>query len=332
MYIQDFDSIDKDHNGGISYQELQFWIQEKAKTEGGSWNIVVSHPAILKIAHLQSSKVRKGLLVSQRIVSVLDFRQLLLHLFAISILWVHFKNADEWAESDDVGNFTLSLQEFTLAVKSFTASHSGEEVSESQIEQDFRLLDVNNSNSLGFFEVCDYCCKFINEALVEDERKATETNETEDKKVTETSKGTLTGTKGLEADLFSPSSSKENNRFNSVETRTSRAFEAIGEEIEKNQIIADFTEVKVSTENTIKDIFINMSQPSESDLFLQHSPRPPNKDLFHDEIGFSKKTNEQLNMIGMVSTKEPNLGPGIELEEEDAEEGGFLDLTPPQAL
>ena len=36
--------------------------------------------------------------ISDQLFNVMEFRSFLLHLFAISILYTHFKNADSWVE------------------------------------------------------------------------------------------------------------------------------------------------------------------------------------------------------------------------------------------
>ena len=139
---------------GISYSELEKWIKVKAAKDN-SWSCFLPHPDIIAIAHSQASKTvrKKDSDDTQRIVNLFDFRDLLIHLFVISILWVHFKNADDWVESYDHGNLTLSLEEFQLACKSFSAANANEQLSEAQFAEDFKLLDSNGSNSLDFFEV-----------------------------------------------------------------------------------------------------------------------------------------------------------------------------------
>ena len=148
--------MDKDGSGGISYIELEKWIKSKSSTEGGSWSFMISNPMIIKIAHAQAvkhSQRDEAHFVNQKVVGLGDFRNLLIHLFAISILWVHFKNADDWVEGFDFGNLALSLEEFKLACRTISASHANESLTDEQIEQDFIRLDLNKNNSLAFLEV-----------------------------------------------------------------------------------------------------------------------------------------------------------------------------------
>lgn len=81
------------------------------------------------------------------------FKQFLIHLFVLSILWVHFKSADEWNEGNDTGNERLNYDEFKLASRTFCSAQANEELSEDKIRSDFALLDVDKSGSVEFIEV-----------------------------------------------------------------------------------------------------------------------------------------------------------------------------------
>lgn len=88
-----------------------------------------------------------------KVVDVDEFRAFLVHLFVLSILWVHFKCADEWVEGQDVGNETLNLEEFRLACRTFNTAQSQETLSNEQIEADFNMLDTNKNGNVDFVEV-----------------------------------------------------------------------------------------------------------------------------------------------------------------------------------
>jgi len=92
--------------------------------------------------------------VKDKVVDPHHFRDLLTHLFVLSILWVHFQNADNWRQGDDVGNNKLNFEEFRLASKTFTAAQAHENQTEQQMIDDFRLLDVDDDGYVDFFEVC----------------------------------------------------------------------------------------------------------------------------------------------------------------------------------
>jgi hypothetical protein len=142
---------------GISFRELAAWIKDKAQKEGGNgpWSHMLSTPDVLSMAHALSGRNHKMIAVthSNRIVNLNDFRSLLINLYAMSILFVHFKHADQWLEGNDFGNMTLSFDEFKMACRSISAAHAHETISDEQLRDDFDMLDTNQSNSLAFLEV-----------------------------------------------------------------------------------------------------------------------------------------------------------------------------------
>lgn len=106
------------------------------------------------MAHYHSSKyVVDKFLVKKKIVDIIEFRTLLVQLFVISILWIHFKKADSCSMCGDPFNDMLSFMEFKLAAKTFCAVYGHEELSEQQMRDDFQLLDVNKDGSISFAEV-----------------------------------------------------------------------------------------------------------------------------------------------------------------------------------
>lgn len=143
------------YSAGISYSELLRWVKDKADHEGGSWKVFLANPEVIQFAHVQASSLfrRHETVIKKKVVGIDDFRTFLVQFFAISTLWVHFKNADDFSLSHDMGNMKLSFEEFKLAVKTLTASHANESISEEQLLNDFRDLDKDNSNSLAFVEV-----------------------------------------------------------------------------------------------------------------------------------------------------------------------------------
>lgn len=156
VYYHDFETIDKDADGCITYRELQHWIKNKATNAGenSGWALLLTHPDILKIAHQQAGRYDSNILSSSnRVVNAMQFRFLLIHLFAISTIWVHFKNADDWLDGGDFGNLKLNMAEFKLACKTLCAAHANEELEEAKIEEAFHLLDKNHDNQLAFMEV-----------------------------------------------------------------------------------------------------------------------------------------------------------------------------------
>ena len=126
------------------------------------------HPEIIEIAHTKSSRTRSLKLAAypKKVMDIADFRHFLLHLFAISVIIVHFKKADEWGSGHniDMSQNILSLEEFRLAVRSFCHAHAQEHLSDEDIDNDFKILDVNGNGALNILQVSIYyvnSCAFI---------------------------------------------------------------------------------------------------------------------------------------------------------------------------
>ena len=49
--MNDFQAIDKDEDGGISFVEIKKWIESKAEVIGGNWKLISSNQTVLQIAH-----------------------------------------------------------------------------------------------------------------------------------------------------------------------------------------------------------------------------------------------------------------------------------------
>ena len=160
MYRKDFEVIDKDGDGGIGYSELLQWIKSKVASEGGSWKLFLANPTVIQYAHVQSSQLysKHDTVLKMKVIGIDDFRTFLVHFFAISVLWIHFKNADDFQFTDDFGNLKLNFEEFRIAVKTLTATHKQEECSDEQLRKDFAEIDFDQSGNLGFAEVgCCFC-------------------------------------------------------------------------------------------------------------------------------------------------------------------------------
>ena len=84
-------------------------------------------------------------------------------MFAIAILWSHFDNADQWKDGEDPGSKELSFDAFRLAVRTLTLANAKEELTDEGLQADFDIIDTNSSGTIGFHEVCNFCCKFIDD-------------------------------------------------------------------------------------------------------------------------------------------------------------------------
>lgn len=135
----------------ITYEMLQSWIHHKAK-DGSFWQSIVSSESVLRIAFSIASKPNPDN-AEQSIIGITSFRAYLVHLFVLSILWVHFKHADEWTEGQDLGTERLSLQKFKMACRTFSSAQAHEHVTDESLQADFEMLDADNSGTIEFAEV-----------------------------------------------------------------------------------------------------------------------------------------------------------------------------------
>ena len=127
---------------------------------------------VLEVAHkLTSRSAGTGVVVAQTgesdvLVGSTEFRDFLVHLFVLSILWVHFKQAETWSVDGDLGDNKLNFEQFRMACRTFTTAQAHETFTEQSLLDDFKMLDVDNSGSIEFSEVSNkstwnprfFCC------------------------------------------------------------------------------------------------------------------------------------------------------------------------------
>jgi len=209
-YAEDFNAIDKDHDGGITFGELQKWILAKAAAnpEGG-WALFKDHPQVMQIAHKSAGMGIDSRSSSHagKVVDVAEFRLLLMHLFAVSILLAHFEHAD------DMGSKQLGFEEFTMAVKTFCETHAHEQLTVDQLQEDFDLLDTNKSNTIGFVEVCSFCCKFIDPSFLNEDPSAAPKLDQKTSKILGIDKGSVMVNDRADFTTDDPSPEKSSDAF-----------------------------------------------------------------------------------------------------------------------
>ncbi len=130
---------------------VQSWIHHKAK-DGTFWNQLVSSDSIMRIAFDVAVKKEPDD-TAPAMLTLASFREFLVHLFVLSILWVHFKHAEEWTEGSDVTTERLSFMKFKMACRTFTSANAHEHVSDEKLKEDFEFLDINKNGSIEFSEV-----------------------------------------------------------------------------------------------------------------------------------------------------------------------------------
>lgn len=157
--MDDFKAMDRHNENALSFADVRDWMVDKSKNDP-SWGIFLTSGPVLAVAHRNACKHHHSASNASvsKMVDVTDFRALLVHLFAISILWSHFQNADEWEQSGgEIGNRQLNFEAFKLACRTLTSSNAKEELTDHQIKLDFEMLDGNQSRTVGFFEVPTNC-------------------------------------------------------------------------------------------------------------------------------------------------------------------------------
>eukprot|EP01006_Ploeotia_vitrea_P038498 TRINITY_DN66241_c6_g1_i1.p2 TRINITY_DN66241_c6_g1~~TRINITY_DN66241_c6_g1_i1.p2 ORF type:complete len:274 (-),score=6.75 TRINITY_DN66241_c6_g1_i1:1015-1836(-) len=165
-YLADFEALDIDHNGGLSFVEFQKWISSNAEKEPDScWSIFLTSGIVLSVAHKAAAEHIDSTsnAEAKHVVDVSEFRALLIHLYATSIIWRHFiavLNLNT-QENEDLSHKTLNEAEFNKMVRSFCNAHCQEELTDEVISTDFKELDKNMTGNIGFITLCSHCVKYM---------------------------------------------------------------------------------------------------------------------------------------------------------------------------
>ena len=81
--------------------------------------VLLGNSTVFLIAHEHARRTFKGdQMIDNQVVNQEQFKQFLIHVFVISIIWVHFKYADDWNENEKERNEKLDFLEFKLACMS----------------------------------------------------------------------------------------------------------------------------------------------------------------------------------------------------------------------
>ena len=153
--MDNFKAMDRHSENALSFADVQHWIVSKSKTDP-TWCIFLTSGPVLTIAHKYACKHgdTHSSVSASKMVDITEFKTFFVHLFAITILWCHFQNAEEWEESGEGPvDHRLKFQAFKLAWRTFDSANMHEELTDSLIKSDFDLIDVNFSGSVGFIEV-----------------------------------------------------------------------------------------------------------------------------------------------------------------------------------
>jgi hypothetical protein len=140
--------------------------------EGDAWKVFFLNQDIVQFCHAlarMSDQESAGLteVVLKEEMKLADFRSFLVHFYAVSVLWVHFHNADEAVDVCDLNRQQLSFEEFTLAVKTLTTAKGNKGLGAEQIRADFEQLDIDKSGSISFSEVVFTCARYIDPKYID---------------------------------------------------------------------------------------------------------------------------------------------------------------------
>lgn len=156
-------------NPVIKFANVRTWLGKKA-IDGSFWSVISTNDTIIRIAFMIASKAESPdpETLTAATVTIRTFKDFLIHLFVLSILWVHFKHADEWDEGTDtgsnqgidLGSEKLTFARFKMACRTFSSAQAHESLTDEKIQADFDVLDVNKSGTVEFSEVSHVRCFF----------------------------------------------------------------------------------------------------------------------------------------------------------------------------
>lgn len=234
------------------------WLNHKAK-DGSAWSLLSTNETIVHIAFDLSCRTENPHNPGEMVIGLNSFKDFLIHLFVLSILWVHFKHADEWTDGTDLGSERLSFQRFKMACRTFSSAQAHEHLTDEKIKADFDFLDQDHSGTIEFSEVCRYCANFFDVSFA----RKFDTTET----AAMARKSFMMGAEHQEKSMRfirtvrMPSVVDVNNTSTITETgaeaavvlltasaKAHKAMDAIGEKVAENSKIAAFEEIKISTE------------------------------------------------------------------------------------
>eukprot|EP00981_Chlorochromonas_danica_P015015 scaffold9998_cov159-Ochromonas_danica.AAC.1 len=171
--------------------------------------------------------------------------------------WFRHK-ADEWNNVDpaDSCQTKLTFEEFTFAVRSFCSAYGQEQITDEQLRQDFDSLGVDANGCVSLVNVCTVCGRFILPGLLSRGISSVLRVDTSD--VHRLRSNSSEDEVEVSSNVTSPVSrpGRKGGSFLSLRmstdvTRHRDTFQAIVNEIEKNERICDFMQMKLHTEQLI---------------------------------------------------------------------------------
>lgn len=164
-YVSNFQALDRDKDGGVDMQELQVWVsQNAAEHPEAPWSMLEGTGVVLmmcfKVAACHMDNEER-LMKQRKIVDISDLRALLLHMYAFSVFYRHFSASDN-KPSRMMQKKKMNELEFVVACESLCYAHGCSPIPVDTLKSDFLELDSNYSGSLGYIQICQAACKFVN--------------------------------------------------------------------------------------------------------------------------------------------------------------------------
>ena len=154
-YMACYDEMDVNKDGGIDFIEFKSWISAKSKKKRDSmWHEAEQCGSAIMMAHklacMQFGASSSG--VAKRCVDISDMRALFIHLYAVCIIWKHFTKAN--SDDPDLYKKKITQDEFNADLAVLCEMRSKEELTPTQLMEDFFTLDNNYVGKIGFVQVC----------------------------------------------------------------------------------------------------------------------------------------------------------------------------------
>ena len=157
-YVADYQMLDRDSDGGVTFADVQDWVSKQALTNPDScWTILNSSGTVLMMAHKAAAMHMdsSSSVSAKKVVDITEFRALLIHLFVNSMLWRHFAAAAhvEGKPDSELYRAKLDKEGFVKACRSLSAAHAGEKLDRDKLYEDFVLVNTNLDGLVGFVQV-----------------------------------------------------------------------------------------------------------------------------------------------------------------------------------
>lgn len=137
----------------ITLPELFVWLHDKARNKS-TWDIIEMNHSICAVAYQVAGKQEvSNNQLEDAALDLHSFRDFLVQLYVLCILWVHFKSADSVGDDEHVNDQCLDLPKFIVACRTFSRAQAHEPLTEARLTEDFNLLDTNQNGSVEFSEV-----------------------------------------------------------------------------------------------------------------------------------------------------------------------------------